>query len=428
MRCEAVRRTGRYVGLTVATGLSAAVGAQTVQTGMIVSTGVSAESNPYSSAQSSGASIAATAALQPQAVFRTETSTLSLSGLASFRQFIRRYGLEDNYSGNANLTTRVSDRMSLHASGAVSYTDGGFGNFGRPGLLASSATGSVFDQPTAGTVPVDVSVTDGTLPGQLPLLTDVTLIGLRTRTTSYQAGAGFASQMGGHSSVSGDLGLSALRLRSAGFRAYDSANGEMRYSHELNEMTSIGVIGTVNLTNYRATRTGDTLTESALLSFDRRFGSGWALSLGAGASFSDIKQLPGQPNAHLTALSVRGRFCKRGEYSQLCAGVDRSPQPAASGSVRISNSAVVDYSRRLDDRQSVSLSGSYSRTEAGRGSVLALPAASFASASARYDNQITQRATFFISGNVAKVYGAGSSRRPNIGASAGLQFRFGGLR
>ena len=245
MRGGAVRLAGRCFGLTVATGMSAAVGAQTMQTGLLVSTGVSAESNPYNAAQSGGGSVAATAELQPQARFRSATTTLDLNGLAQFRQFIRKYGLEDNYSGNAFLTARQSDRLTLHASASASYTEGGFNNFGRPGLSPLIGTGTLPVDPT-GATPPPVSLTDPLLTSGSPLLTDVTVLGLRTRTKYFAAGAGFDGQLSANSSLSGDLNVRASRFKSGLLSNYDNASAELRYSRTLNELSSVGLIGSVD--------------------------------------------------------------------------------------------------------------------------------------------------------------------------------------
>ena len=429
MRGKAIRFAGRCFGLTVATGLSAAVGAQTTQTGLSVSTGVSAESNPYNAAQSGGGSIAATAELAPQVRFRSATTTLDLNGLAQFRQFIRRYGLEDNYSGNAYLTARQSDRLSLHASASAAYTEGGFNNFGRPGL--SPLIGPITDPTdgtTTGTALPPVSVTDGLLTSGSPLLTDATVLGLRTRTKYFAAGAGFDAQLSGRSQLAGDLNVRASRFKSGLLSNYDNAGAELRYSRTLNELSSVGLIGSVDKTNYRGTRVGDTVTKSALVSYDRRFSGGWALSVAAGASFSDIRQLAGQPDTNLTALTVRGRFCNQAEYGRLCISAQRSPQPAANGSVRVSNTFTADYSRRLNENDSLSVSGSYARTEGSRGLVLALPAAEFGAGSVRYDHRLGERSTLFASGTASKILNSVTSSKANLGLAAGLQIRFGGLR
>lgn len=427
MRGGAIRLAGRCFGLTVVTGMSAAAGAQQARTGLLVSTGISAESNPFSGQNANG-SLAATAEVQPQATFSGENTSISLSGTAQFRRFFRRYGLEDNYSGNASLSTRASERLSLHASLGISYNEGGFNNYGRPGLSPLFATGSGLLETTVGNALPAVSLTEVSLSDQLPLLTDVTVFGLRTRTKSFQSSAGFDARVTGNSRLSGDVNLSASRFKTALLNEYDGAGGELRYARDLNELTSVGVIGSVNLVNYRGTRSGDTVTKSALLSFDRRFGSGWAVSLGAGASFSDVRQLAGQPNASFTSLNVRGRFCRQGQYSSICVSAQRSPQPSANGNVRVSNTIGADYSLRVSERARISLSGAYARTGGWRGTTLSLPAADLATGSARYDVQIRQRTTFFLSGSASRVVSSVASRSANLGLAAGLQFRFGGSR
>lgn len=432
MRGGAVRFAGRCLGVTVASGFATAAGAQEAQTALIVSTGASVESNPYNEANPIAA-VAATAELQPVARFRSASTTLDLRGLAQFRQFVRRYGLEDNYSANAGLTTRATEQLTLRAFTAISYNEGGYNSYGRAGLSPLFGT-----DPGSGALPTNSSLPNTTDPTtslvnvspiqQLPLLTDVTLLGVRTRTTSFQGGAGFDAQLTEHSQLSGDISARGQRYKLGGLNDFNSGSAELRWSHGLGELSSVGFIASVDRTNYSGTRVGDTTSKSLLLSYDRRFSAGWSLSAAAGASFSNITQPAGLPNAHLTALSLRGRFCKQGERSEFCVGVQRSPQPSANGGVRVSSSAQLDYSRRLSQRERVSFAGSYARTGQGRASVIALPDSDFVSGSARYDNQFRERVSLFTSVSASKIYGLGASRRPNIGVAAGVQFRFGALQ
>ena len=435
MRGGAVRLAGRCFGLTVATSMSAAVGAQQVQTGVLVSTGVSAESNPYNATSGPGGP-ALTAQVQPQLRYRTsENTSLDLNGLAQFRRFLHDYGLEDNYSANAFLNTRQSDRLTLRASASASYNEGGFNNYGRPGLspligpLPSTGTTSIDATGATVVTPLPLpSVSDVALANQLPLLTDVNVLGLRTRTKSFGAGVGFSGVISAQSQLSGDLNLRGARFKSPLLSDYDNASAELRYSHTLNELSSVGLIGSVDRTNYRGTRVGDTTTKSALLSYDRRFARGWAVSVAAGLSSSDIRQLAGRPNVTLTALNVRGQFCNQAEYGRLCISGQRSPQPSANGAVSVSNSVAADYSRRLTERQSLSLTGTYTSTGRGRGSVLNLPSASFAAASAQFNNTLGERSSFYVNGTASKIFNGGASRDINLGIAAGISMRFGGLR
>lgn len=432
MRGGAIRLAGRCFGLTVAAGVSAAAGAQQARTSLLVSTGISAETNPFSG-QNANSSVAATAELQPQATFTSEKATLSLSGLAQFRRFLRSYGLEDNYGGNASLISQASERLSLHASAGFSYNQGGFNNYGRPGLspLLSSAPafGGTATESTVADAPLpEVSLTNVSFADQLPLLTDATVFGLRTRTKLFQGAAGFDGRLTANSRISGDVSLSGARFQTGLLNEYDNAGTELRYGRDLNNLTSVGVIGSVNLVNYRATRSGDTVTKSLLVSFDRRFSAGWAISLAAGASSSDVHQLPGQPDVTLAALNLRGRFCRQGQYSSLCVSGQRSPQPSANGNVRVSNTISADYSLRVSERAQIGVGGSYARTEGWRGTTIDLPAADLVAGSVRYSLQIRQRTSFYINGTASRTVSALAPRSANLGLAAGLQFRFGGSR
>lgn len=432
MRNGAVRRAGRCLGLTVAAGVSTAAGAQ-ARTGVLVSTGLSAETNPYNDAAGRGTSAALTAEVQPVVSWRTDRSTFDIRGLAQFRQFVRRYGLEDNYGADANVVTQTSDRVTLHAAAGGQYNQGGFGGFGRPALSPGFGVGGpageqvldpVVSDPTLPTNTVPAT----TLPGQLPLLTDVTVLGQRLRTTSLYGRAGVDARISARSQVGADVDVRASRFKGASFSDFNSARGEARYSWQVNELTSVGVIGSAERIDYLGRRIGDSTIYSGLLSYQRRFSRQWEASIGAGVSVAKIAQLPGVRNVSLTSFSIQGRFCWAAEYSRLCVSGSRSPQPAAIGGVRVSETVAVTYSQRLSDREGLTLGGSYSRTGEAPGAAFAQPAVKFASGSARYDNQIGARTVLFASGSVSKIYGFNAPRRANFGVTTGIQFRLGAFK
>jgi hypothetical protein len=416
MHSRAVRHAGRCIGLVMMTGAAGVAQAQDVQTSVVASAGISGETNPYNETNAGGLSLAATAELAPTISVRDEQTSVTINALAQFRQFFRRYGLEDNYSANTSIVSRRSDSLTLRGNSTFSYNRGGYNGFGRPSL---SAIDPISTTP-------DLTQPDPTVPLQDPLLliSDVTLLGQRTRVTSYGSGLGADARLGAYSSLSLDLTARALRFKSTGFDDYNSYRAEFQYSYQLDELISVGLIGGYGKTNYLDLSQGDVNSYDALASLDRRFGGNWSLSLGAGASFTDIDARAGRPAVHYTSLSVRGRFCWRGEFSQMCVGGQRSPQPAANGSVRVTDSVNADYSLRLSERERLSLSASYARTGRGR-DLMALPASDFVSGSARYDRDITKRIGAFASASVSKISNFGASRRANIGFALGVQARIG---
>lgn len=412
MCSRAVRHAGRCIGLVVLAGASGIAHAQEARTSMIASTGFSVETNPNNANASKGTQIAATAELRPTISVTDETTTIDLSGLAQFRQFFGGYGLEDNYGFNAQIVSRRSANLTLRGTSVFSYNQGGFNGYGRPGLSSPAVTG----------ITPDVTA----LPPPTSLI-DVNILGQRTRVTSIDTVIGADAKLSPFSSLSADFSARALRFKSTRFNNYNVLGTELRYDRTLDELLSVGVIGSYSKTNYLDVGQSDASSYSILGSLDRRLGARWSLSLSLGASFTNIAARASQPAVNFTALSGRLRFCWRGEYSQLCLGGQRSPQPAASGSVRVSDSIDADYSLQLSQRQRFSLTGSYARTGRGRDLVSA-PGSAFASASARYDNDFDKRLTAFASASIAKVYGALSSRRTNFGAAIGLQIRIGALR
>lgn len=412
MRYGAVRRAERYIGLAVLAGVSSAAGAQTTQTAVFVSTGASVETNPYNSVNTSGESIAATAEIRPLMRWRSETTTLDLRGLAQFRQFVRRFGLEDNYGLDGEIFSRVSDRVTLRSNAGFAYNEGGFNDFARPGLLPG----------------LPIIPTPGTPNLPDPTAIDVSVLGQRTRTKAFNIGAGASTQLNAYSSLSLDLSGRTNRFRQVGFGDFNTVSGQLSYSHQLSETTSAGLIGSLSHTDYRGTRVGDARTTSIMGSLDRRFGASWTLSGSAGLAITRSKQLAGMPDDKFDAFTAQLRFCNQGERSRFCVSGNRSPEPSANGNVRLNNTIQSDYTRRIAERETITLSGSYAHTGRGRGVAMTLPAVEFVSAAARYDNQIRNNLTFYTSTNYSQVYSSLAPRRANFGVNAGLQFRFGALQ
>ena len=410
-------------------GLPAHAHAQETRTGLLASSGVSVETNPYNASDSSGAEFAANLELRPTLSIDDGNTDVELRGLAQFRQFLRRYGLEDNYGIDGQIVSRRSDRVTLRASGLFSYSEGGFNGYGRPGLSAADPIGSSLTDPTS-TAPADQTVTTPTVSLQNPLtaLTDVNILGQRTRLTSIDTVVGADVKLNAISSLSADFKARALRFQAAAYQNYNVLGGELRYSRSLNELVSIGLIGDYDRTNYLNPAEGDASVMSALASLDRRFGARWTASLAAGASFTDIDGRSGLPGLHYTTLAARVRFCRQGEFSRLCLSGERSPQPAVNGNVRISDAVNADYSLRLSQRERFSLFGSYARTGRGRDPATGVPAIEFASGTARYDNDFDRRLTAFATASISKIYSPVAPRRANIGGAIGLQVHLGAPR
>ncbi len=425
-----VRLAGRWLGAAAAIGAPGALSAQTTQTGMVVSAGVNAESNPYSTIGSDRAGLSADLTLQPTLRLRGSDVSVDVDGSATFRQFVERYGLEDNYGLNANAASRLNERVSVHASGSASYNEGGvsrlFDTFGS----AFPAFSRADDPTTAATVPVtDALAVPITTFADLPVvLTDVTLLGRRVRTSAFGFAGGMDAQLDGRSTLAADLSGQVLRFPRQSGIDYNNATAQASYSRRLSELTSVGLVGSFSRSNFLDTRVGDTDTATALVSVDRRFSERWRLSAGIGASFSDIRQPAGLPDVHLTAVNVRGTFCWQDPRSSLCISGARSPQPAATGSVRISDTLSVNYSRTLSARENVTLGGFYTRTGRGRGVATALPGIDLEGVSAGYSNRFRERTSLVVSANVSRFGGAQSGERTNVGASIGVQTRFGALR
>ena len=257
-------------------------------------------------------------------------------------------------------------------------------------------------------------------------LSDVNILGSRTRTTSYGSGVGTDLVLGAYANLSLDFDARALRFDQAGLDEYNTLHGEMHVSHQLNESFSVGATAGYGRTNYLDLGQGDAGTADFLASVDGKIGARWTVSVSVGGSFTKIDGRGGRPDVNYSSISTRMRFCWQGEFSRFCLGGQRSPQPAADGNVRVSSTVNGDYSIRVSDRETISLSGSYARTGRSRDlTVGAQPALDFVAASARYDNRINNKVSAFVNANVSKTYSPLVRRKANVGIAVGLQYSFG---
>ena len=411
MRYRAIRRAERYLGLAVLAGMSSAAGAQGTQASVSVSTGASVETNPYNTPGVDNASIAATADVRPSLQWSDERSTASLNASAQFRQFVERYGLEDNYGLSGNVSTRVSERITVFSNAGFSSSQGGFGNFPQSALSPTNPT-----TPDVGPVIPD------------PSIIDVSLLGRRVRSTSFDFSAGGNAQVTEYSTLSLSVSGRGNRFRQAGFGDFNSVSGQSSYSHQISESTSVGVSGTLTRTDYLGTPVGDARTTSLSGTFNRKLGETWTLFLSAGLSRTRIDQLPGTPDSKFDSFTTQINFCNQGERGRLCISGSRSPEPSANGNVRVNTSFNADYSLRVSERETVTLSGSYARTGRGQGIAAVLPGVDFASANLRYENRLRDNLSFYAGTNTSKIFQSTGSNGTNFGVNVGLQYSFGVLR
>jgi len=415
MRSRVVRHAGRCIGLAAMASAPAIAHAQDIQASAVASVGGSAESNPYNEANPGGAAVAATAEIRPTLIARDERTTVAVNAMAQFRQFLRRYGLEDNYSVDASIVRRQSEWLTLRGTSSFAYTQGGFNGIGRPGLSV------------VGPTPINPDPLDPT-PVVDPLtgLSDVNILGQRTRITSYGSGVGADFVLGAYTNLSADFDARAMRFGSIGYDEYNTLHGGLNLSHKLNESISVGLIGGYSVTNYLSLAQGDARTADFLASVDTRLGPRWTATVAVGGSFTTIDGRGGRPDIKYSSISTRLKLCWQGEFSQFCLGGQRSPQPAANGNVRVSTTINGDFSTRLSERGRLSLTGSYAQTGRSRDLITGgQPALDFAAGSARYDNQINNKLTAFVSASVSKTWSPQVQRKANVGIALGLQYSFG---
>lgn len=219
-----------------------------------------------------------------------------------------------------------------------------------------------------------------------------------------------------------------MRFKANAFGDYDYITEELRYSQILTDRTTVGAIVQFGQTDYRGGRLGDANSINGLLSVEHRLDERLKGSISAGVAVTKIRQQLGLRDEKLESFTLRGQLCREGERTNFCLNAQRSPQPSANGSVRTAQSLGLDYWQRISPRERFSLSAGYAHTSRARLNVINAPAVEFASASARYENDIRKNTAAFASVNFSKIYQTGVSRRANFGGMVGIRFKFGASR
>lgn len=415
--------------------------------GAVASATIAHSNNPFSQANGNGGTTSSPLVildLTPTFQHLTQRSILSISGDVNLQRYFRNYGSNPSYSAAADYRLRAAERLTTHVrldlSSAVLGSFNGFvpqvatGTLDRTtGIIATTpSTTAPGTAANAGALPLDPTL----LAPSTPLLTDVGLYGFRNRrrTGRLSADAAIGVSERDNLTVSGYAELTRYGDGGAGgflLGDYDAYSGTLGYQRRVSAYINLGVQGSASVFNYRDSGTTHVYAVEATAS--GRLSAIWTLTGAFGVSFVDGGGVAG--STRRTSPSGSVNLCRQGERSTLCAQASREVSPSGVSGSQYVTTAGVNWSRRLSERDRLSLNASYS--DVGGDRLLLAPGGvplqtQYGQATLGYDRQLRQRLRLVASANARQLFGGsgvgGTSRPIDVGGQVGLSYQFGDIR
>lgn len=302
--------------------------------------------------------------IQPQLAQVDELGNVVISANYHRTEYFRRYDGTDSYGVDASGQRRLSPLLAVHVNAGYYSAILGQGGLTTP------------------------TVVDPTTPVVGPTLPDITVLGLRQRQESINAGVGT------------DWQLSPLDSTSLGVRMsrYDYGNNDPRltssrsisadasYTRTLSSRTSVGLSGSGTWTEFgRGGSSGDYY--SAQATYHRQLSEHLRMDLAAGILFIQSTTAGGRINT--TGFSGNASLCSDAKRQTYCVRAYSSAQPTGFGDISKSYGAGLSYSYRLNEDDFITANADYSRVET-TSSLLQIPRSNYVNASLGYEHSFTR--------------------------------------
>lgn len=331
-----------------------------------------------------------------------DRSSIRISGRVEHVEYLKRYNSAQNFSANVNATHRLTERLEagakLSVSSTVSTTD-------------FNGSGARTDTQVPGDVP-------------LPIVDDITLFGDRQRRYQVTVEGSLRYSPSEFDELSWSSVAQALRYKSPQLQDSDYASQRINYSHRLNDDITLGGSLDASVSNFKNSRIGDAKSISPQFSIGARLNPRLEAFASFGLAFTRTNTTLGRTTT--TSFAGSGRLCYKGSLSNFCLNGQRQVLPSAIGGVRTQTSAGATYSRRLSERETVQLGGSYSIASAPLATAGAA-GGDFASVRtyARYERQLDERLMLFASAGYSDSSDDLSIHRSNFQGALGITLKFG---
>lgn len=368
--------------------------------------GVGYSSSPYFSLVGGGGRALVRASAHFVHTRYTARSSTTLSAYGENTTYLGRYGSQKLFSLSAHHDAAVNEKLRV------------FGDF----------TGSVDESGQLGTrfISVGPLIVPSSPAVPLPTLPDTQTAFLITNGRTYRVGGQAGGQLAlSQASLTARVGLDHVLLRGTSRdNSYNIYIASLAYDRMLNARASVGGIVTTRLTDYKGGQQVKVVTPQATghLALSDRMD----LSGAIGVSFAKITNQG--LTQHSTGLALNASLCNNGEKGQLCATIARDQQTATIAGPATVSSASLNFSKRIDAKQTFQLSVSVSRYSQPYSPFIGTSVvgrSTYVTGGAAYARQLNSRLFTGANLSVRKLFGDGPTPKADLSVSLFLRLRLG---
>lgn len=398
-----------------AMALAAPLHAQSVRTGVDLSTSAEAVSNPYLDSASDEFVGAGTFEVRPWLVRETPTDFVRLEAFARLRAFTSEFDLEDSYGGSVQATSRLDTRTTA------------YGTLNLQSTTARSRLGS-FDRLPGVTDPI---IPENPIP-EFPIGDDLNLIGLDGRTTQLNVQAGLDRTLDQRASVGGFVGYQRVSSEAASGVDYDNASIGLNYAYTVSEFTSLGLGASASRARYDGDAP-DSTTLEANASVNHQAGEFWFLAATAGlATTRNDASRFGPADASLYVVGSLSA-CRRQPDQSFCLTARRAQQPSVVGGTQVQTSLGLNLNQRLSARDRIDASATYVRSSGEQFPLGINRRTEFVDLRTTFTRSFSDRLDGYAFVSGSRLYedsplAAALTERPSLAFGIGLRLRLGSLQ
>jgi hypothetical protein len=323
------------------------------------------------------------AVVTPKLSQTTEQGVVEMSGYFDATKYFQHYGNSNQYGGSGQFQRRVSPKLSIH--GALRYDSEVIGQ----GRADENVVGPPIDN------------------------IDVNLIGLRRRSYTIQANAGWEYQLSPKDSISADGGYTGIRYKDGGGDASKNYGGSVGWKHAISERSKIGIRGSAYYIDYDTPHM-HTLVMEPDVTFSTELSSTWHFDVALGVTFSKVYLPLPQPDFKSHGLSGSLNLCHKAVKDDFCLYAARSVTASGAGGTVERSQVGADYRRRLTEHLSWSGTVDYTRSKSQSG---LLGTRDYVSAHGGFEWIARRWLTLGVEGRYRDVFG-GSQIRGDYGGEA----------
>lgn len=337
------------------TSASLAAQNRTLSLDATVSAGVS--SNPFLLSGDSESSAYLESVLAPQWELADERGSYLAGGFVRAVRYLNDY--DDSWSigaflrGQRSLTPKWNVRAALELNSSIIGERSSFG-FAQPFAPISGAPAGNPPLPLPGGSPA-VPLSPGLVPPDV-FTPDITLLGQRSRQTTYGSSLGASYRLSERSSLSADANV---RRSSYGSSLFSSTEygGTVGYSRALSPVTEVGARVSTQFIDYDAG--GNARIYQPQITASSRLTPRWRLAGGIGLLVLRNEVFGRRDSS--TGLSADANLCRDGERTELCFAGNSGAAPSGQGVATRRFGVSGNYLYRLNETDSANFRADYSR-------------------------------------------------------------------